>query len=329
MNRLLLLLLFSLFLYQTRAQQLYLEDFDQLPWSTIQSSNLPNVPLFQPDSILKKGSTGNSANCFTDSVAPTGTVVSYMTTPVISIRDSSGIYRNLNLEFDQICHLAWLEKGTVEISVDNGIWYPLPDTILLNNQLIQVYQGLRVYSPWNDNRYYFNSLSDTSDDWRWRDTLYFFSPNTNAWKHEIFSIDPYLEKYASDQNLVLDSINHLQFRFGLYDDTLHPGRMGNQQWWIDNVELKANGITTGINDQTTATDIELRIYPNPASNAIQLSGTDFKTAIYSIYNLAGKTIQEGKIEQQGFITIESFPNGLYFLQIELDKGSKILKLIKN
>lgn len=58
------------------------------------------------------------------------------------------------------------------------------------------------------------------------------------------------------------------------------------------------------------------IYPNPASNKINLTGNSYQLCNYNITNSLGQTLKSGKINSTNFsIIIEEFPEGLYLLEI--------------
>jgi|GEM_PF-1892561 len=70
---------------------------------------------------------------------------------------------------------------------------------------------------------------------------------------------------------------------------------------------------------------EVKIYPNPFSNRIQLKNTTGQEN-YQLYNSLGQIIWTGKnIEQQDFSNLQ---NGIYFLKVYTQTRQQILKLIK-
>ncbi len=72
----------------------------------------------------------------------------------------------------------------------------------------------------------------------------------------------------------------------------------------------------------------LRLYPNPATDNIQIEGDQLYSA--EIFSLSGKllkTLNSDELKQT--ITITSLPKGLYFVFITLENGDKVIqKLIK-
>lgn len=79
----------------------------------------------------------------------------------------------------------------------------------------------------------------------------------------------------------------------------------------------------GVNDfQIIPTAV--KIYPNPTSNFVKVSGLT-KTENYSIYNILGTTVRKGKISNNEKIDIQQLSNGIYLLQMEQGNTIKLIK----
>tara|TARA_R110002049_G_C9029881_1_gene551957 strand:- start:242 stop:946 length:705 start_codon:yes stop_codon:yes gene_type:complete len=82
--------------------------------------------------------------------------------------------------------------------------------------------------------------------------------------------------------------------------------------------------------QTLSTDIELssiaqvRLFPNPSTDFIQISGLK-KNEEYTIYDILGTKIKNGTISENDQIDISVFTNGLYFLKLRDGSIAKFLK----
>ncbi len=70
----------------------------------------------------------------------------------------------------------------------------------------------------------------------------------------------------------------------------------------------------------------IKIYPNPASHVITVSSPG--PASYTIADLTGKIISQGKIDAQGTISVSEFSNGVYLLNVDGDGFSTTVKFIK-
>jgi len=81
----------------------------------------------------------------------------------------------------------------------------------------------------------------------------------------------------------------------------------------------------GINDMTAGRHI--RIYPNPASSSIKISG--LKEAEVSIYDITGHRLKHIKrYTENSSIPLADFPEGIYLFRISSDNNSVIKKVIK-
>ena len=89
--------------------------------------------------------------------------------------------------------------------------------------------------------------------------------------------------------------------------------------------LSADIVTTLGIDDVTDVKVSLKLYPNPAINYIRVLGLSEK-ANYIIYNLLGKKVGKGMVENDEDITIQNLSNGTYFIRIENAKAIKFIKI---
>ncbi|WP_053002464.1 T9SS type A sorting domain-containing protein [Kordia jejudonensis] len=80
--------------------------------------------------------------------------------------------------------------------------------------------------------------------------------------------------------------------------------------------------TLSVTDVDTA-EMKLRVYPNPATNSIQLTALQ-KTENYTILDISGKKVVEGIVNENEPIYIKQLTKGIYFIQLE----KRVLKFIK-
>ncbi len=74
-----------------------------------------------------------------------------------------------------------------------------------------------------------------------------------------------------------------------------------------------------------SSNLNITVFPNPASNSIQLSGI-IKPGTYQIFDITGKHIQSGTFStQQLEINIQELNNGLYVIKIIQDASLDCLK----
>ncbi|MCO6148495.1 T9SS type A sorting domain-containing protein [Flavobacterium sp. NRK1] len=79
----------------------------------------------------------------------------------------------------------------------------------------------------------------------------------------------------------------------------------------------------GLHDFSSST---VSLYPNPASSVINIQSENFTASEYSIYNILGKLVADGKTDTANDtqINIENLDKGIYFLKI----NNNYLKFIK-
>lgn len=81
---------------------------------------------------------------------------------------------------------------------------------------------------------------------------------------------------------------------------------------------------TGIEDPTAESLV--KVSPNPASEQIQIEGTE--PLEVSIYNIQGQQVTSRTIKSTSSISIEEWPSGLYLLHWETETSKGTTKLIK-
>ena len=86
-------------------------------------------------------------------------------------------------------------------------------------------------------------------------------------------------------------------------------------------------LITGISDITT---YNIKLYPNPADNELNISGIVQKANV-SIISILGEEIMSMEINKESTIDVSSLKNGVYFLRIidsKNNNGSSVLRFIK-
>ncbi len=86
-------------------------------------------------------------------------------------------------------------------------------------------------------------------------------------------------------------------------------------------------IALGIEDQPQKINIE--IYPNPATQELTISSVSFNNAIYTIFDLEGRTVVQGQLKGlQTTLSIENLNAGLYLLKVQTRDGIAVEKVVK-
>jgi hypothetical protein len=88
-------------------------------------------------------------------------------------------------------------------------------------------------------------------------------------------------------------------------------------WDIDNVNITTTtGVTSVFHPNT-----DLLVYPNPANDFLTVNGTDVKNAAVTLTDMIGKIVFQGQMTNEKLkIDVSSFPKGIYFLQVQSEKG---------
>lgn len=71
-------------------------------------------------------------------------------------------------------------------------------------------------------------------------------------------------------------------------------------------------------------NLMVNIHPNPSSDFIRMSGLN-NPKNYTIYNILGKEISQGYVDQNTVIDIRNYANGLYFIHFENKAIKKFIK----
>lgn len=94
---------------------------------------------------------------------------------------------------------------------------------------------------------------------------------------------------------------------------------------LDNVpsdEILIFDALTSVNE-ISASDIN--IYPNPASNVLNLDNEEYEWLYFSIYNQNGQKVKSGKIENQ--ISLSGLKNGIYNIEFSNNKSIRFIKRV--
>ncbi|OFY87975.1 MAG: hypothetical protein A3F72_08370 [Bacteroidetes bacterium RIFCSPLOWO2_12_FULL_35_15] len=91
-----------------------------------------------------------------------------------------------------------------------------------------------------------------------------------------------------------------------------------------------SSITVGINNISRNENVV--VYPNPATSIIEIEfqDTNFQNAEYKIVNLLGELLQTGYLEEmKSTISINTLPQGIYYLQLNSKSDFIIKKIVKH
>lgn len=180
-----------------------------------------------------------------------------------------------------------------------------------------------VIITWRDRRNAIDSTYEVSSEIygavRWKDSTN-FSPNFPITDTSV-AYNSILSNNGNDfmcVNMINDTI------YSVWGDT----KSGFLNIWFQQTDL-SSGVTT-IKD--LANNIKhISTYPNPTLNKLTINFGDNEliNAHYEIINLSGKVVEKQNISSKSKqVDLSTYAKGVYLLKFTNDKGSQIIKLIK-
>jgi len=153
-----------------------------------------------------------------------------------------------------------------------------------------------------------------------------------------FGVDDYLHQ-AADSSLWPEGII-----YDPDDDGIIIPSLGVHEHWNDSLNkqytrnlgtgdgielIKTHELTTGINVEKS--QLDMSVYPNPVSSYVTISNSELKSVEYSIRNLSGLLLMDGKVEAKSAqkINLEQLKNGVYLIAFKNGRYNQSFKLIKN
>lgn len=140
---------------------------------------------------------------------------------------------------------------------------------------------------------------------------YGFSGHTNDWKHTTLGwwIPPMKKSFPPDTMII---------RFNFISDSIDNPKEG---WMIDNIRLFSIDMGSGVTDINSKSNI-LSVFPNPYVTTTEISlDKTYENVDLSVFNLQGEIIKKKTYRNCSKMNLDrtEIENGLYFLQITLDK----------
>ena len=150
-----------------------------------------------------------------------------------------------------------------------------------------------------------------------------------------FTITPMVGTYGKNlakYNLVLNSMYALAFLdepvhdIVLYDDELYAGGVFQTNLYSQNLNhLLRFSPLAGV-DEAAQSD-EVRISPNPFTDEIHIEGATAGT-YYTIMNVAGQVLRQGKLENESISGLHDLPKGSYVIRLASNGSFTTHKLMK-
>ncbi len=160
------------------------------------------------------------------------------------------------------------------------------------------------------------------------DVHYNYTPNsTSKLLFEISGGDHNTALYPNTGNGDLGNVAFAWFKLHLDDNDCYCGMLSvdslDQNLTASKYQTNLYCSTVSISDRFKTT-LNLRAFPNPASNHIVAEFVAFKETEYVIYNTFGQSVKNGTINSGDIINIGSLPSGIYILKI----GEEVVKIMK-
>ena len=216
-------------------------------------------------------------------------------------------------------------SNTNTINCDDAYFGLIPETHTANSQLRVEYHLVApdpLKTP-NPNMY---KLSDTH---YW--CIEFYENNiTNGNFQFRFNAQPNQPDYNLFRGYNRDSLILLYRRNPTQDWQIHPSTLTGSIYTgqLTTRLLFSGEYTLAMGRNTVSTysfdsDDTFSVYPNPVTSHLHIELAASETADYTIYNIMGQTVMQGKLQESAVINMESLAKGMYYLRI----GNKVAKII--
>ena len=87
-------------------------------------------------------------------------------------------------------------------------------------------------------------------------------------------------------------------------------------------------IPLGTNNTHTPQTPQLRVYPNPAQQTLNIANPTHQAITIYVYNNVGAVVRQQNANQAITFNIADLPNGLYYTKINTPNGTQVTKIIK-
>jgi len=133
---------------------------------------------------------------------------------------------------------------------------------------------------------------------------------------------------GNSQTFIFSPNNGYEIDEVLIDGTNNPAAVLSGDYTFENITAN-HSIAVSFRTETgvveTLHETSLQIYPNPAFTQLYVKHFLRETVNYTIYNVVGQTILQGKLQDDSAINIESLASGMYYLKV----AGKTVKFVKN
>ncbi len=235
-------------------------------------------------------------------------------------------------------------SGTFKLLWDNSYFYVLGEITddFKENDSESIYEddGVEVYFDYGNDKQSTYGSDDVQYSFGWDDTNFSISGSGNIATDGIdFSIVSTTDGYVFEARFPWATLGGSAspdaihgFDFHVNDDDNGGGRDGKLSWnatednaWQSPALFGDIFLSNEIITTLNAYEInEIRTFPNPFNNTIQIEGISKETSYY-FTDISGRIVQSGKTDGE---IITEFESGVYHLILQTASGNKFLKLVK-
>ncbi len=213
-------------------------------------------------------------------------------------------------------------SGTMEVVTGEELSGPRALSICSENAgTANWHIQLRQQTPIDSGKVYSLSFMAKADENRTIDVAiqHDSDPYTTHFEEQVALTNEPQEFYFEFASTINDPIAALKFYLG-----------GNSACvYIDDVAMYEIGDIPPSNVAEIVAQSNFEVYPNPFENSIAInSKNSLNNAHYQLINVYGQVLREGILNHQNTIETHDLTSGLYILQIESDKKTESMKLMK-
>ncbi len=235
-------------------------------------------------------------------------------------------------------------SGTFKLLWDDTYFYVLAEIVddAQQNDSDPIYEddGIEIYFDYGNDKSSSYGNNDAQYSFGWDDNSFSANSSGNTSKSGIdFNISSTNNGYIYEARFPWATLggtaqigNSHGFDIHVNDDDNGGGRDGKRSWNATEDDawqspalfgdiLLSNEIITTLNAYQMD---EIRTFPNPFTNLIQIEGISKETNYY-LTDISGRVVQSGKTDG---VIITEFESGVYHLILQTASGNKFLKLVK-
>jgi len=247
---------------------------------------------------------------------------------------AGGCFAHTGVAYCGICLFESMDSNYREY-----IEVQLMDTLITNKKYcVDFYVSLADSSGYATNKFgaYFSSLPDTTSSLLSGNNLFSNSPqvlnpsndslkNKTGWMEVSGSfIANGGEKYLTIGNFFDDANSHAYYVGNCGWNS--GGMCTTAYYYIDDISVIYCD-PSDINELTI--DNEITLYPNPASNELEISSNELGIKEVRIYNVLGyEMLKQVQHDKSATIDVSTLNKGIYFIEVQSEKGILRKKFVK-